>query len=140
MDFRPSVRDDQRDTFLLAPWYLNCLNQYSGGNPTKFILKHEIFGRLPMNAFKANLEKYKKYVDLKGSQEYTEIVDPIVNLLTSMRLIQISKSNSSLIAITPLGINRCNEPLGEGSWNQIYYTIKDNDEIAHNPGYAKYKK
>ena len=40
MDFNISVRDDNRDIKILAPWFLNCLNKVSNSNTSKFELKH----------------------------------------------------------------------------------------------------
>jgi hypothetical protein len=79
-----------------------------------------------MNGFKADPKKYKKYVDLKGSNEYSSVIDPVVNLLEKMGLITIGH-NPTLIAITPTDIARCNDPKGRDSWNSIYYTIEDDD-------------
>jgi hypothetical protein len=139
MDIKMSVADVSRDIKILAPWFLNCLNIYSGSNPEKLILKHEIFGRIPMDAFKADPQIYKKYVDLKGSQEYTEMIDPLVNFLEGKGYIRIGV-NRAKIAITPEGISKCNEPSDiEWSYNNRYYTIKDDDDIANDPGYKKYR-
>ncbi|MCC2649148.1 MAG: hypothetical protein K0R16_1953, partial [Nitrososphaeraceae archaeon] len=52
MDFNVSVRDDNQDIRILAPWFLNCLNRLSGSNPAKFILKQQVFAQTPMNGFK----------------------------------------------------------------------------------------
>ena len=54
MDFNVSIRDENQDIKILAPWLLNCLNRLSGSNPTKFILKQQVFAQTPMNGFKAN--------------------------------------------------------------------------------------
>jgi hypothetical protein len=140
MDFNVSgVGDVNREIKILAPWFLNCLNQYSGSSPEKLMLKHEIFGRIPMDAFKADPKIYKKYVDLKGSQEYTEMIDPLVTFLEGKGYIRIGV-NRAKIAITPQGVTKCNEsPDLEWSFNQRYYLIKDDDESAKDPGYLKYR-
>ena len=92
-----------------------------------------------MDAFKADPKIYKKYVDLKGSPEYTEIVDPLVNFLNGEGYIRIGK-NRAKIAITQKGIDKCNEsPSIEWSYNHRYYLIKDDDDIAKDPGYSRYK-
>ena len=59
MDFNVSVGDDEHDTRILAPWFLNCLNRLSGSNPAKFILKQQVFAQTPMNGFKADPVKYQ---------------------------------------------------------------------------------
>ena len=57
MDFNVSIRDENQDIKILAPWLLNCLNRLSGSNPTKFILKQQVFAQTPMNGFKAEIRE-----------------------------------------------------------------------------------
>jgi hypothetical protein len=89
MDFNVSVGDDNQDIRILAPWFLNCLNRLSGSNPAKFILKQQVFAQTPMNGFKADPEKYQKYVELKGKSDYTRVVEPIIDFLERNRFIRI---------------------------------------------------
>ena len=140
MDFNVSIGDDKRDTRILAPWFLNCLNKVSNSDTSKFVLKHKIFGMIPMNAYKANLEKYKKYVNLQGDPESEAIVNMVVDYLHDDELIQKSSSYPAEVAITQKGIDKCNEPKDiKWSYNHIFYTIKDDDDIVKEPGYSKYK-
>ena len=140
MDFNVSVGDDDHDTKILAPWFLNCLNRLSGSNPAKFILKQQVFAQTPMNGFKADPEKYQKYVDLKGNPDYTSVVEPVIRFLEKNRFLRISSVNPAKIAITRIGVDKCNEPTDiEWSYNHTFYPIEDNDDIAKNPGYRNYK-
>jgi hypothetical protein len=93
MDFNVSVGDDDQDIRILAPWFLNCLNRLSGSNPAKFILKQQVFAQTPMNGFKADPEKYQKYVNLKGNSDYTRVVEPVIIFLKRNRFIRISDVN-----------------------------------------------
>ena len=140
MDFNVSVGDDNQDIKILAPWFLNCLNRLSGSNPAKFILKQQVFAQTPMNGFKADPEKYQKYVDLKGNSDYSRVVEPVIIFLERNRLIRISDVNPAKIAITRIGIDKCNEPTDiEWSYNHTFYPIEDDDDIAKNPGHRNYK-
>ena len=140
MDFNVSVGDDNQDIRILAPWFLNCLNRLSGSNPVKFILKQQVFAQTPMNGFKADPEKYQKYVDLKGNPDSTSVFEPVVLFLERYRLIRISEVNPAKIAITRIGVDKCSEPTDiEGSYNHRFYPIEDDDDIAKNPGYRNYK-
>ena len=140
MDFNVSVGDDNQDIRILAPWFLNCLNRLSGSNPAKFILKQQVFAQTPMNGFKADPEKYQKYVNLKGNSDYTRDVDPVIIFLERKRFIRISDVNPAKIAITRIGVDKCNEPTDiEWSYNHKFYPIEDDDDIAKNPGYRNYK-
>ena len=140
MDFNVSIGDDDQDIRILAPWFLNCLNRLSGSNPAKFILKQQVFAQTPMNGFKADPEKYQKYVDLKGNSDYSRVVEPVIIFLERNRFIRISDVNPAKIAITPIGVDKCNEPTDiEWSYNHTFYPIEDDDDIAKNPGYRNYK-
>ena len=140
MDFNVSVGDDNQDIRILAPWLLNCLNRLSGSNPAKFILKQQVFAQTPMNGFKADPEKYQKYVNLKGNSDYTRDVEPVIDFLKRNRFIRISDVNPAKIAITRIGVDKCNEPTDiEWSYNHTFYPIEDDDDIAKNPGYRNYK-
>lgn len=140
MDFNVSVGDDDQDIRILAPWFLNCLNRLSGSNPAKFILKQQVFAQTPMNGFKADPEKYQKYVNLKGNSDYTRDVEPVIIFLERNRFIRISGVNPAKIAITRIGVDKCNEPTDiEWSYNHTFYPIEDDDDIAKNPGYRNYK-
>jgi hypothetical protein len=140
MDFNVSVGDDNQDIRILAPWFLNCLNRLSGSNPAKFILKQQVFAQTPMNGFKADPEKYQKYVDLKGNSDYPRVVEPVIDFLKRNRFIRISDVNPAKIAITQIGVDKCNEPTDiEWSYNHTFYPIEDDDDIAKNPGYRNYK-
>jgi hypothetical protein len=140
MDFNVSVGDEDQDIRILAPWFLNCLNRLSRSNPAKFILKQQVFAQTPMNGFKADPEKYQKYVNLKGNSDYTRVVEPIIIFLERNRFIRISDVNPAKIAITRIGVDKCNEPTDiEWSYNHTFYPIEDDDDIAKNPGYRNYK-
>lgn len=140
MDFNVRVGDDDQDIRILAPWFLNCLNRLSGSNPAKFILKQQVFAQTPMNGFKADPEKYQKYVDLKGNSDYSRVVEPIIIFLARNRFLRISDVNPAKIAITRIGVDKCNEPTDiEWSYNHTFYPIEDDDDIAKNPGYRNYK-
>ncbi len=140
MDFNVSVGDDNQDIRILAPWFLNCLNRLSRSNPAKFILKQQVFAQTPMNGFKADPEKYQKYVNLKGNSDYTRVVEPVTIFLERNRFIRISDVNPAKIAITRIGVDKCNEPTDiEWSYNHTFYPIEDDDDIAKNPGYRNYK-
>ena len=140
MDFNVSVKDENQDIKILAPWFLNCLNRLSGSNTAKFILKQQVFAQTPMNGFKADPEKYQKYVDLKGNPDYTSVVEPIIRFLERNRFLRISSVNPAKIAITRNGVDKCNEPTDiEWSYNHTFYPIEDDDDIAKNPGYRNYK-
>jgi hypothetical protein len=140
MDFNVSVGDDNQDIRILAPWFLNCLNRLSGSNPAKFILKQQVFAQTPMNGFKADPEKYQKYVNLKGTSDYTPVVEPVIIFLERNRFIRSSEVNPAKIAITRIGVDKCNEPTDiEWSYNHTFYPIEDDDDIAMNPGYRNYK-
>ncbi len=140
MDFNVSVEDENQDIRILAPWFLNCLNRLSGSNPAKFILKQQVFAQTSMNGFKADPVKYQKYVDLKGSPDYTSVVEPVIRFLERNRFLRISSVNPAKIAITRNGVDKCNEPTNiEWSYNRTFYPIEDDDDIAKNPGYRNYK-
>lgn len=140
MDFNVSVGDENQDIRILAPWFLNCLNRLSRSNPAKFILKQQVFAQTPMNGFKADPEKYQKYVDLKGNSDYSRVIEPVIIFLQRNRFIRISDVNPAKIAITRIGVDKCNEPTDiEWSYNHTFYPIEDDDDIAKNPGYRNYK-
>ena len=140
MDFNVSVGYENQDIRILAPWLLNCLNRLSGSNPAKFILKQQVFAQTPMNGFKADPEKYQKYVNLKGNSDYSRVVEPVIIFLERNRFIRISDVNPAKIAITRIGVDKCNEPTDlEWSYNHTFYPIEDDDDIAKNPGYRNYK-
>ena len=140
MDFNVSIGDENQDIRILAPWFLNCLNRLSGSNPAKFILKQQVFAQTSMNGFKADPEKYQKYVNLKGNSDYTRVVEPIIGFLERNRFLRISSVNPAKIAITRIGVDKCNEPTDiEWSYNHTFYPIEDDDDIAKNPGYRNYK-
>jgi hypothetical protein len=140
MDFNVSVGDDDQDIKILAPWLLNCLNRLSGSNPAKFILKQQVFAQTPMNGFKADPKKYQKYLDLKGKPDNTSVIEPVILFLERKGFLRISPVNPTKIAITPIGVDKCNEPTDiEWSYNHTFYPIEDDDDIAKNPGYRNYK-
>jgi hypothetical protein len=140
MDFNVSVGDDDQDIRILAPWFLNCLNRLSGSNPAKFILQQQVFAQTPMNGFKADPEKYQKYVNLKGNSDYSHVVEPVIIFLERKRFIRISDVNPVKIAITLIGVDKCNESTDiEWSYNHTFYPVEDDDDIAKNPGYRNYK-
>ena len=140
MDFNVSVGDDNQDIRILAPWFLNCLNRLSGSNPAKFILQQQVFAQTPMNGFKADPDKYQKYIDLKWNSDYSRVVEPVIIFLEINRFIRISDVNPAKIAITRIGVDKCNEPTDiEWSYNHTFYPIEDDDDIAKNPGYRNYK-
>jgi hypothetical protein len=140
MDFNVSVGDENQEITILASWFLNCLNRLSGSNPAKFILKQQVFAQTPMNGFKADPEKYQKYVDLKGNPDSTSVFEPIIQFLERNRFLRTSSVNPAKIAITRIGVDKCNEPIDiEWSYNHTFYPIEDDDDIAKNPGYRNYK-
>ena len=140
MDFNVSIKDENQDIKILAPWFLNCLNRLSGSNTAKFILKQQVFAQTPMNGFKADPEKYQKYLDLKGNPDNTSVVEPIILFLERKGFLRISPVNPAKIAITRNGVDKCNEPTDiEWSYNHTFYPIEDDDDIAKNPGYRNYK-
>ncbi|HJT84429.1 MAG TPA: hypothetical protein VJ697_08095 [Nitrososphaeraceae archaeon] len=140
MDFNVSIGDVDDDIRILAPWLLNCLNRLSKGNLTKFILKQQVFAQTPMNGFKADPEKYQKYLDLKGISDYTRVIEPVIEFLERNSLVRISDVNQAKIAITQIGFDKCNEPTDiEESYNHTFYPIEDDDDIAKNPGSRNYK-
>ena len=140
MDFNVSIKDENQDIKILAPWLLNCLNRLSGSNTVKFILKQQVFAQTPMNGFKADPEKYQKYLDLKGNPDNTSVVEPIISFLERKGFLRISPVNPAKIAITRNGVDKCNEPTDiEWSYNHTFYPIEDDDDIAKNPGYRNYK-
>ena len=140
MDFNVSIKDENQDIKILAPWLLNCLNRLSGSNTAKFILKQQVFAQTPMNGFKADPEKYQKYLDLKGNPDNTSVVEPIISFLERKGFLRISPVNPAKIAITRNGVDKCNEPTDiEWSYNHTFYPIEDDDDIANNPGYRNYK-
>ena len=140
MDFNVSIKDENQDIKILAPWLLNCLNRLSGSNTAKFILKQQVFAQTPMNGFKADPEKYQKYLDLKGNPDNTSVVEPIISFLERKGFLRISPVNPAKIAITRNGVDKCNEPTDiEWSYNHTFYPIEDDDDIAKNPGYRNYK-
>ena len=140
MDFDVSVKDENQDIKILAPWFLNCLNRLSGSDTAKFILKQQVFAQTPMNGFKADPEKYQKYLDLKGNPDNTSVVEPIISFLERKGFLRISPVNPAKIAITRNGVDKCNEPTDiKWSYNHTFYPIEDDDDIAKNPGYRNYK-
>ena len=140
MDFNVSIEDENQDIKILAPWLLNCLNRLSGSNTAKFILKQQVFAQTPMNGFKADPEKYQKYLDLKGNPDNTSVIEPIILFLERKGFLRISPVNPAKIAITRNGVDKCNEPTDiEWSYNHTFYPIESNDDIANNPGYRNYK-
>ena len=140
MDFNVSIGNENQDIKILAPWLLNCLNRLSGSNPSKFILKQQVFTQTPLNGFKADPEKYQKYVELKGNSDYTRVVEPVIIFLERNRFIRISDVNPAKIAITRIGVDKCNESTDiEWSYNHTFYPVEDDDDIAKNPGYRNYK-
>ena len=140
MDFNVSIKDENQDIKILAPWLLNCLNRLSGSNTAKFILKQQVFAQTPMNGFKADPEKYQKYLDLKGNPDNTSVIEPIILFLERKGFLRISPVNPAKIAITRNGVDKCNEPTDiEWSYNHTFYPIEDDDDIANNPGYRNYK-
>ena len=140
MDFNVSIGDENQDIRILAPWFLNCLNRLSGSNTTKFILKQQVFAQTPMNGFKADPEKYQKYVDLKGNPDYSSVVEPMIRFLERNRFLRIPSVNPTKIAITRNGVDKCNESTDiEWSYNHTFYPIESGDDIANNPRYRNNK-
>jgi hypothetical protein len=140
MDFKVSVENEDHDTRILAPWFLNCLNRLSESNPAKFILKQQVFAQTSMNGFKADPEKFQKYVDLKGNPDNSSVFEPVIHFLERNRFLKISSVNPAKIAITRIGVDKCNEPSDiECSYNHTFYPIEEDDDIAKNPGYRNYK-
>ena len=140
MDFIVSVGNEDQEVRILAPWFLNCLNRLSGSNPAKFILKQQVFAQTPMNGFKTDPEKYQKYLDLKGNPDYSRVFEPVVLFLERNKFIRISDVNPAKIAITRIGVDKCNESTDiEWSYNHKFYPIEDDDDIAKNPGHRNYK-
>jgi hypothetical protein len=93
-----------------------------------------------MNGFKADPEKYQKYLDLKGISDYDRVIEPVIEFLERNRLVRISDVNQAKIAITQIGFDKCNEPTDiEESYNHTFYPIEDDDDIAKNPGSRNYK-
>jgi hypothetical protein len=93
-----------------------------------------------MNGFKADPEKYQKYLDLKGKPDNTSVIEPVILFLERNRFIRISDVNPAKIAITRIGVDKCNEPTDiESSYNHTFYPIEDDNDIAKNPGYRNYK-
>ena len=137
MDFNFSRGDENQDIRILAPWLLNCLNRLSGSNPAKFILKQQVFAQYD-EWFQVDPQKYQKYVDLKGNPDYSSIVEPVILFLERNRFLRISSVNPAKIAITQIGVDKCNRPTDiEWSYNHTFYPMEDDDDIAKNPGYTK---
>ena len=91
----------------------------------KFILNQQVFAQTPMNGFKADPEKYEKYVNLKGNPDYTSVVEPIISFLERNRFLRISSVNPAKIAITRNGVDKCNESTDiEWSYNHTFLSYR----------------
>ena len=68
-----------------------------------------------LGAFKGDKEELKKYLELKGSDEYSALINPVVNYLVGRNFIKLAV-NPAEIMITQEGIDMCNRE-GPTGWH-----------------------
>jgi hypothetical protein len=109
MEFYPSVDDPEKYTRIIEPWFLNALNKMSDSNTWMKVRKIDVFdkaSKVHLVGFKGNKEELEKYLENKDSQDYSDLIDMIVNSLVSRGFVKHS-DNPAKIMITQEGINMC---------------------------------
>ena len=121
------IKTDEEYAAGIEPWMLNAVNKLVNSRPAEFVLKHSAFDIIPLKAFKADKKLFDRYLSLKGNaDEYSRFIDLVVGGLAARGHV-IRRENRAYVSITQQGIERCQEPLGPGSWNKRYYPPDDRD-------------
>jgi hypothetical protein len=124
-----SVADDQGDTKIIEPWFLNAMNKLSNSNTSKKVLKIDAFMIARLGAFKSNKKEYEKYKGKKGSEVYWKLMENVVESLVKRRFIR-RHVHPAYVLITNSGITMCNLE-GEHGWHSKYYPLKSNHLRNH---------
>jgi len=114
-----SIADDERDTRIIEPWFLNAVNRLSNSNIDVKVLKIDAFDKTPLRAFKADEEEYQRYIGRRGSEIYWRLIENVVEALENRGFIT-RHIHPAYVLITQDGINMCNRE-GEDSWHARYY-------------------
>src|SRR5712692_6985547 len=109
-----SVADDQHDTKIIEPWFLNAVNKLSNSKISKKVLKIDAFIIARLGAFKSDKKEYEKYKGRKGSQVYWRLMENVVESLVNRRFIR-RHVHPAYVLITNAGITMCNLE-GEHGW------------------------
>jgi hypothetical protein len=116
-----SVADDERDTRIIQPWFLNVVSKLSRSNTSRKVLKIDAFDSACLAAFKSDKNEYQKYKGRKGSQLYWILIEKIVDSLVRRRFIR-RHYHPAYVLITTGGITMCNLE-GDRGWHSGYYPI-----------------
>ena len=73
-----SVADDEHDTRIIEPWFLNAVNKLSDGDMSIKVLKIDAFDKSPLRGFKGDETEYKRYVGRRGSEIYWRLIENVV--------------------------------------------------------------
>jgi hypothetical protein len=123
MEFNPSVDDDEEYSQVIAPWFLNALYKMSDGKTWKRYKKIDVFEKASkshLGGFHGDRKELKNYLGKKGSDAYSSLIDPMVNLLVNKRFVKAV--NEAEIMITEEGVTMCNTK-GPTGWYFPDYPI-----------------
>jgi hypothetical protein len=124
MEFNPSVDGEEKYSQVIAPWFLNALNKMSGGKTSARVRKIDVFGtasKAHLGAFKGDRKELENYLGKKGSQPYSDLIDPVVNHLINKGFVTRAV-NQAEILITQQGIDMCNRE-GPAGWHFKDYPV-----------------
>jgi len=124
MGFDPSVDDEERYSEFIAPYFLNALNVLSGSKTWVRKRKMDVFGKASqahLGAFKGDKKQLENYLQLRGSNEHSALINPVVNYLVNKNFITRAV-NPAEIMITQDGIDMCNNEDPNG-WHYKRYPV-----------------
>ena len=90
MEFDPSVDDEETYSKVIAPYLLNALNILSGSKISKRIRKINVFRKASeahLGAFKGDKKELQNYLQLRGSDYYSALINPVVNYLVNRNFV-----------------------------------------------------
>jgi hypothetical protein len=125
MEFDPSVDDEEQYSKVIAPYFLNSLNVLTNSKTSVHVRKIDVFRKAiekHLGAFKGDRNELERYLSLKGSDEYTGLIKPVIGLLVKRNFIKLAV-NPAEIMITQEGIDMCNTE-GTAGWYYKVYQIE----------------
>jgi hypothetical protein len=127
MEFDPSTDDEEKYSKVIAPYFLNALNKMSRSKTWERKRKMDVFGKASkahLGAFTGDEKELKKYLELKGSDEYSALINPVINYLVGRNFITLATVYPAEIMITQEGIDMCNRE-GPTGWHFNVYQIEE---------------
>lgn len=124
MEFDPSVDDEEKYSKVIAPYFLNALNKMSGGTTSARVRKIDVFGtasKAHLGAFKGDRKELENYLQLRGSDYYSALINPVENYLVNRNFVTRAV-NPAEIMITQEGIDMCNRE-GPTGWHFKDYPV-----------------